>query len=589
MKRLVGIVAAALASSICVATPATATEPCKTVQSCVELLTQQTHSVSISASEAEARFERRKAARVALTSMESDAVARALADVLADKSKGLRRAGQWSLETLPEKTRQALVLDLLGRGTDTATLIAGEVMRWPDGVSVRARIDTLPDTESDAIRERVSRLARVRNKMGPASLALLLDEPERTEALAHQLSRAYSFDAPRTLRYLNRIDPNRARDLVLPKLRSSKKPTDLLIHLSDARWGRDANYAWLRTIWTERSLPDAVRVAALHLTLDADNTAPIPWSTELEQALVDPGIAARYWSAILSLYGDDALGTFEREFEAEPDARDTLLHAAARSEGLDPQRLVPLVREALEERGDYEVTAAALSVWRAHDLPGLDADVRKAAAAHPFDFVQRLADETIPFDPKSQRPLSYGTSGSRTALDYCSIGTPLGNRQRARDMASAAGVPKRPEVVYGIDLAAVTAAANYDGAVYIGYNRGEFGGGLVRYAADGTSEQVLDLNVQFIAAIDPTKKDGGMWVMAGLNHLVARGGLYRLDDAGLHRVMRLPSEVTGLSVDGESYVLAFHRADMEPERWKSYHPPLRLAPDGTLSPPCGTP
>ena len=244
-----------------------------------------------------------------------------------------------------------------------------------------------------------------------------------------------------------------------------------------------------------------------------------------------------------------------------------------------------MVARGLAREDDFRVQEAAMVAWRKLGLDSLDDDALSLAERSPFDGIRYLAR---PDADVSDLRTRFGLSmhDAREPNDYCARGTPVDDRAQAVDLARSLGIPDRQETPYGISAGAVSASYKQGNMTYFAYDRGEFGGGLIRVSPDGSQDVAYQGNVTFIAPVSATAQTGPAWVFAGLNHMMSQGSLQRLDDGVVSFVTTLPSAVVGLAQEGDDYILSFHRAEAEPKRWQSSQTPLRLSPDGTLSPAC---
>jgi hypothetical protein len=94
-------------------------------------------------------------------------------------------------------------------------------------------------------------------------------------------------------------------------------------------------------------------------------------------------------------------------------------------------------------------------------------------------------------------------------------------------------------------LEAPTAMLLADGMLYAAFDRGEFGGGLYRFALSQsplTPTRIVDENVGFLARA----QSGAIWAAGGLSHLIGRRGvLYRVEGAGAEIIARISGFETG--------------------------------------------
>ena len=569
----------ALACTSSLAGPASAKgSDCASIESCTEHLFDRPWEHGLQQSAAER-----------LSGMERDAVIGSLAERTA-LGEGNRWviAFRWMDEAVPG-LREDLVWRWLRQGDTEALLAAGRLLRAQDEDTVRERIKALLPAERQALEARLLDGISSRHD-GAAGLALLMDESERSNVLATFLPMQRTGNARKAFEILFATDPARADAFIRPRLIDAQTPRYYLKHYGGGEYALDPiNYAWIDRVWRDGALPDKVRDDALAMLIDPDNPALPAWTPMIATRVeANPRVVSLF--RLMALYGNDALEVAESEWsKADWRGRSHILNALSRADSLDTTRVVPMVAQGLARNDDFEVQEAAVRAWRRLRLNELDTQAQAVVARSPFDRVRFAARPDS--DEDAHHGGRFSASKLRDPTNYCERGTAVLDLDKAMARAREVGIGDEQRVVNGISASAVTSTYEQAGATYLGYDRGEFGGGLVQVGVNGVQAKALNENVTFIGPVDTLSggtADGPAWVFVGLNHMFPRGALYRLEAGDVSHVMKLPSAVLGLARDGGDYIMSFHNPKDEAERWLFYHPPIRLSPDGTLSPACNT-
>ena len=224
---------------------------------------------------------------------------------------------------------------------------------------------------------------------------------------------------------------------------------------------------------------------------------------------------------------------------------------------LGDRSVVPLLESKLYSNDDREVTASLESLWRLRSKESLPR-IRQVASKHWYSTVREFASLVA-------NALETGNGAAvEAALDRAFRndelaskhvwGLSMENDKKRKDCVAwkvddnlieyeeylrtdAALLRKYQHSVDGLSQVAETAKG-----VFLGINKGEFGGGLVYQDLNGKKS---DLSPENVVALLP-RSDGSVLALVGLAHLIDRGGsiLEIATDQSVPRVVasrRLPS------------------------------------------------
>ena len=541
-----------------------------------------------------------------MMAFEHEAVVNGVARVAQSWDGGVHYSALLALDELPDEILFDALARVLARGSDGSLRLAGW-LRLNNRATAVERLAMLPERERSVARATASRLAGTPDSANAVRLALLL-EPERAEPIwawhVEGAARPGGEEAAKLAWfYMRRAGMRDAFSQAWRRaLVGAEDPARVirLFGVENRKAGPDWN--WIRRVRANPGFPEAVRTAALNLLLHPDNPAPPPWEPETEAAVWTSLRGRRLpekLSAVAALYPEQLPRVLDAAW-GQGHRRDVMgtlaaLQATGTAERVDRGELTRLVRRGYEDLDTLETWEATEKARETLELYELEPLAARTAARLPLDVMRLGLDYGMLSRSQRER-----LEASRPLSLYCTRGRKLAGPYRAMrdEVHPLAHLARRPGLWEAVEplavlgpesepVRALTAVHAMGDDLLLGVDWGEWGGGLSRLRQDGESTVLLRRNVQFIVPVDPSDPQGALWIMAGLNHMMPDGALYRYDNDRLTGVAPLTSAVLNLGrLDDGSLVLHFHNAERDAEHWQRSHPPLRLAADGTLSLAC---